>query len=54
VGYYKIDYCKLSTTEKKVLRKIFGPVYNMEMRMYEEDIIMICKIYVWLTKYTNV
>jgi len=31
----KGDYSKLSTTEINVLRKIFGPAYNMETRIYE-------------------
>ncbi|KAL4142514.1 hypothetical protein QTP88_004958 [Uroleucon formosanum] len=31
----KGDYAKLCTIEKKVLRKIFGPVYNIETRTYE-------------------
>lgn len=31
----KGDYYKLSTTERKVLRKIFDPVFNMETRTYE-------------------
>lgn len=31
----KDDYAKLCTTERKVLRKIFGPVYNVETRPYE-------------------
>lgn len=31
----KGDYAKLCTTERKVLTKIFGPVYNIETRTYE-------------------
>jgi len=34
-AHTKGDYSKLSTTERKVLKKIFGPVYNMETRAYE-------------------
>jgi len=34
-GTTKDDYSKLSSTEIKVLRKIFGPVFNMKTRTYE-------------------
>lgn len=39
----KGDYSKLNTTEINVLRKIFGPAYNMETRIYER--ILTYKIY---------
>lgn len=36
----KCDYSKVNMIERKVLRKIFGPVFNTEMRTDEIDIIL--------------
>lgn len=32
----KVNYSKLSKTERKIHREIFGPVYNMETETYEK------------------